>query len=229
MWERFSNPTKNRPTAGLLLKQRVYHVGQLEPDLHQSDRRHASLEGAGLSVSEHPTAWRTIAKLGGFPLYVLKLRDGTPGRFVDLTAERELKYVAVSQGLLRPSPVWRLWSTDEEGEERYMEFADAASAEREAGADVGDRVEQVSGFTATPKLHKLWAKDFHGKVWAAVSMGVLYALEASGDADGAWWNEILDPANLSAPRGVIFRSRLSNWQAQEIPWAEAPDADEDWR
>jgi hypothetical protein len=31
------------------------------------------------------------------------------------------------------------------------------------------------------------------------------------DYDGVWWNEDLSPANYSAPRGVIFQSRLDEW------------------
>lgn len=31
--------------------------------------------------------------------------------------------------------------------------------------------------------------------------------------DGVWWDEHLDPAAYSAPRGLIFRDRLGDWRA----------------
>jgi len=49
-------------------------------------------------------------------------------------------------------------------------------------------------------------------------------LETSSDVDGAWWNEELDPAALSAPRGVIFQTKLPEWGVYPIAWDEAPDA-----
>jgi hypothetical protein len=50
----------------------------------------------------------------------------------------------------------------------------------------------------------------------APEFGVLTLLEASRKYDGAWWEEILDPSILSAPRGVIFPSMLKHWQWEEV-------------
>ena len=113
-------------------------------------------------------------------------------------------------------------------EEMFSDFPTQEEAELEMG-DTGDgRVEEVDGFVATPKLKKAWKKDFTGNIPDPLSIGVLYALEESTDFDGAWWNEDLDPWRLSAPRGVIFRSRLPEWTSKKIDWEKAPDADAEY-
>jgi hypothetical protein len=213
----------------LHIQTELFHVGDLAHDLRGPERRGSSLEGPGLSVSVHPAAWSRIARRPGH-LYVLERKDGALGTFVDLTGNhtQTLAYLAIDAGFVAPAYVWRVWMTDEEGEPSYFTFDSQQSAEYELPEDERDEdhyIERVAWFQATPKLRHLWSRDFAGQLDLAVvlDMGVLYALEAQTSFDGAWWNETYDPDRLSAPRGVIFRSKLPEWTAHEVDWSEAPD------
>jgi hypothetical protein len=210
-----------------ILKRKVFHVGDLRKE-RRARSRGSSLEGPGLSVSEHPAAWRSIAKLGRQKLYVLSRVDGKPGRFVDLTGSKKLRAhaaLAVEHKLLRTAPIYRAWFPNEEGGERYSEYASRREAEEEVEGMGEGRVQKVAGYVATPELRRLWKLTFSDALDPAIAldMGVLYALEAVADCDGAWWNEELDVGALSAPRGVIFQSKVPAWRGREIDWSEAPD------
>ncbi len=212
-------------------KSVVYHVGRLSKRLERSKgpRAGRSLEGAGLSVSDVPTAWRRIARLGGLPLYATERADGRDGEFIDLTGDKVLPYAAQAErdGWVTRSNVFRVWTTDEEGEEQYMEFDRLVDARREAESYDEARVERVDGYAPTDKLLARWRKDFTGRLGTLsiliLNIAVLYMLDETSAADGAWWSEELDVSRLSAPRGVIFPSKLPRWQAIEIPWSQAPD------
>jgi hypothetical protein len=43
-----------------------------------------------------------------------------------------------------------------------------------------------------------------------------YAEDVIG-LDGLWWQDRYSPRRLSAPRGVIFSSRLSEWRSRQLP------------
>jgi len=79
-------------------------------------------------------------------------------------------------------------------------------------------VEPVEIFVGTTKLDALWSNYFTSPLddTLASDFAVLLLLERFGSYDGAWWNEILDPAGLSAPRGAIFQTRLLEWVATPV-------------
>ena len=41
-------------------------------------------------------------------------------------------------------------------------------------------------------------------------------LENNTEYDGIWWEEELDVLKYSAPRGVIFNSKLKTWDIKKI-------------
>lgn len=226
----------------ILRKSVIWHVGLLEPGVQRPlprRRPRRSLEGRGLSVSEHPAAWRQIVRLGGLPLWELGRCDGRPGQFVDMLAnEQALTAAAISAGLIVPHPAWAAMHTDEDGDVWYSLHATQAEAAREIEDD-DDPVTPAPTQTWAPTtaLRRRWARDFTAKLDPigdfVAQMGMLYVVEDSDlDVDGAWWNENFDPHKLSAPRGVIFKRRLAAWCAAEIDWADAPDggeaAEESW-
>lgn len=200
-------------------------------------RPRRSLEGRGLSVSEHPAAWRKIARLGGAPLWELSRCDERPGQFVDMIAsEQELTAAAVAAGLIVPHLAWQAWHTDEDGDVWYSLYATQTEAVREMenqNEDDPATPTPMQTWAPTTKLRRRWGRDFKDSVELdpfgdfVAQMAMLYTLEdADLDIDGAWWNEDLDVYKLSAPRGVIFKRRLAAWCANEIDWAAAPDNDE---
>ena len=192
-----------------------------------------SWEGVGLSVTfndeEIIEAWSEIASLGD-RYVVLQRADGKPGRFAvwTRTLERQGCAWAVSAGWLRAASKWRLWWTDEEdGERRFTDFPTEAAAQDEMGdmsyLDLDARIEPVEGFDARPalatrlQLHfptaiaKIVARD---SVLAVIEATNLYVGEMYPSHDGIWWNERLDAARLSAPRGVILPHALDRWRVQ---------------
>lgn len=73
--------------------ERVWHVGSLDPADRQF--RPGDLEGRALSVSEHPDAWRQIARLSG------DLHEGVKqsgdAAFLDALSLADWDYLTVSQ------------------------------------------------------------------------------------------------------------------------------------
>jgi hypothetical protein len=152
-----------------------------------------------------------------------------------LANEDVLITAATTAGLIVPRQAWHAQHTDEDGEVWYTVHETKAEAVREI-EDEEDPLPVVPARTwvATPALHRRWAKDFTVKLDPigdfAAQMAMLYVTEDTQlDVDGAWWNEDLDVYKLSAPRGVIFRSRLGAWCADEVDWADAPDGEEEAR
>lgn len=209
----------------------VFHAGYLKAGKQAPTRakRATSFEGPGLSVSLVPTAWRAIARRGGSPLFALEKPDGSAGRFADLTGSNVLAFadILVEQGLIVPRDSYFVMLTDEEGNEAgELEVESFERALKQAGGDE-DMIRQGIGFRPTKALRNWWARYFTGDIPDVVSIAALAWLESETDLDGAWWNEVLDPIRLSAPRGVIFRSRLADWSAFEVDWSEAPDYEDE--
>jgi hypothetical protein len=204
--------------------QFVAHVGSME-----AARKNAgSHEGAGLSVSVHPIAWARIHRIGdeGFIL------EG-PGRFLDamrLTkAERaEIWRWAKGEGLVTDAIVWTVSYEDEELED-VVSFECSTEDEAEAEADeIMDAVVSSKLSTvATTKLAELCDHD-PDKIgpqhlptdFQFDLVLLLWAEQNLADVDGVWWNEKLDVASYSAPRGVIFSSRIPTWEARPAGLAE---------
>lgn len=212
---------------------RVFHVGTLDPRAIGRNSGGSSLEGHCLSVSLCPHAWRYIAKLGGNPLHELK-RDS--GRFVDVHAVVEGGHLpavlawAHAEGLVKDASLWKSWAYDDEAEEwRYQLLPNEDDAWEEAapdgtGPDGGPAVLQVTVPVGTWKLESITGMSSRPDEDA--TDGVLLAFAMAQEADGAWWRENLEPEKLSAPRGAIFRERVSGWTAAKIGWAEVDDGEE---
>lgn len=205
-------------------KRVVWRVG----DPGRVSRPKWSLEGLGVSVSEHPAAWSRIARLSG-DTWSLRRKRGT-GKFLDVYAMSPDQVVrltadAIAAGLLKTDWRWKaMWSVaDEDGEplplsegHEYSFFESKERAELEAAAAAVDdwvvRRERVA--LPTEKLLQTWSARFSGELTPMIATQVAWQvmIEASRrDLDGFWWNDELDPDGMSAPRGMIFYSRLPRW------------------
>lgn len=189
----------------------VFHWGLLDPE-----RRNFSFsyEGSGLSVSRCPEAWQQIAKLGGHPLHRL---SRTGGRFLDMTALGEygreyLLDMARRSGRLVQVEAWKVTTYDEELEcFTHSVYMTAEEAEQEID-EIDDgyvAIIHASSHKAGPAFRYAPAQEDMGITIEDIA--ILEWLEDETDLDGAWWFETYDPDNLSAPRGVIFQSRLTSW------------------
>ena len=221
----------------VLHKERVWHVGNLK-----RARRKApdSQEGTLLSVSEYPRAWTRIAQLGGSPTFMLVRKDGKEGVFVNrhaLTASMERKILAGS-GLVTKTKVYILRENTFDDNDDPTVYQSVHATREEAERNVLDpeafelgeaTVTERAGWAATPELNRRWEEVFSSPLRTSFAgeFALMETIEALGLYDGMWWNEVLDPWALSAPRGGIFQSRLSEWKAVEEGKRGYVEPDED--
>lgn len=213
--------SKNIP---VIRTKKVFHIGSLKVE-DKASVFTSSLEGHCLSVSLCPVAWRSIAKIGGYPLWKMEAPDAV---FLDIHKVAENKNLrqaieswGSAKGYSETKTLWKSWSVDEEGEWRYMICATESEARGEAeGLDEGPDGRPVVEPTAvlvgtaalcqrifTSRLDDSDAFDFVAMVWAE---------DTIPDLDGVWWQETYAPECLSAPRGGIFPSRLARWGSSEV-------------
>ena len=220
MFESFAGAAPVLPRRAL---SRVYHVGSMEV----ASKSETSLEGSGLSVSLHPEEWRRIAQLGAEPVNALTKETGS---FLDarrLTKAQRAAVTAwgVARGYAEEKALYRYHypEEDDDGDDevwRYMDFTTEAGRQEQADYDQDSldedevprtRLETVKGYLPTAKLR---AATMQAHIDASGVFDLLLTVygETQTDADGVWWNERLSVNALSAPRGVIFNSRLADWK-----------------
>lgn len=183
---------------------KVFHVG----DLNIKNKSSSSLEGSGLSVSKNPEEWRQIARLGNRDLYLL---NNTNGLFLDaykLNKNQKNNIInwGVEKGYVEPTETYRVLY----GDGSYMEFDDLKKAKYEAGDEYKIRLNKIGGLKPTDKL-KFDTKQNRIDILQTFDLLLTVFIENTTDYDGIWWNDRLDVLDYSAPRGVIFNSKLKNW------------------
>ncbi|TLX17070.1 hypothetical protein [Rhizobium sp. MHM7A] len=209
----------------------VAHIGTMDRSLKDK----GSYEGACLSVSIHPGAWSSIARLGGDG-FVLSRVDGEPVTFVNATRlSRDEKAAIVDwgkqEGLLVDREVYIASYYDIEDEAtRKIE----CSTREEALAEVEDQPrKRVQGpklvLGATEKLltmsdqpisrHEI-SSDF------AYDLVLLAYVEKNLRVDGVWWDETLNVETLSAPRGAIFQDRLDAFEKHPMDFSHMYEEDD---
>jgi hypothetical protein len=182
----------------------VYHVGTLD----RSDREDVSYEGDGLSVSVDPDDWASIARLPGHT-WSLERHDGEPLRFVswhdfDDEARDRVRAWAAEKGWVTQRDVQRLTYLDADTEETVTaEFSSFDEACEEVDAQWLDdyQINPVTVWRATDEFPERIA--FRDQVDPTDVLLGAYIRENRPDLDGVWWADDHDPANLSAPRGVL--------------------------
>ncbi len=194
--------------------KKLYHVGSL----NASQKRRNSYEGAGLSVSLHPNEWRAIAR--GFVSGDTWVCTRANNQFVDAHKMRKAHRQMVAQwgvenGYVTIASKWRVSYYDDEFEgERYFEFSSREQAEEEAH-DLGTEPQEIRGaMIATPLLQKRTLS--RAEPVAVADLLLTVYVEDATPFDGVWWADRLDPVALSAPRGVIVPSRVSQWSFERL-------------
>ena len=109
--------------------------------------------------------------------------------------------------------LYKSLSWDEDGYECYSLF-DSYDAALDESDFEEDRVQAVPGLLPTQKLIgqslvNIELLDVSDIITALYAEQVL-------DYDGIYWDEILDVASYSAPRGVIFNSKLSSFDVVNL-------------
>ena len=203
----------------------LYHRGQMAAG-DGSHARSSSLEGPCLSCApdlESADAWRSIARLGGLPLWSLSLASGfLLLDFYRVPAQR-LFAEAARLGLVEPAVVFRVTSYDSELESKvFSEYATLAEAQAEQGeVDEGRKLQRRASWAPTAALRAYWRSRHAGaeislvgiRDAAGVALGDLYC----PGLDGVLWRERLDPAAFSAPRVGLFQRTLPQVTRLELP------------
>lgn len=190
----------------------LYHVGTMDI----SKKATYSLEGNGLSVSNCPEVWRKITKGSthgdSFLLYKenVKLLD-----YYALAEDEKGKIIswAIEEGYVVSETLYKYMFDDEDGNVCYSLFSTYEEALYEADDDM-DWVEAVDGLLPTDKMKEesivkvelLNVMDFITSYYAEKVLGY----------DGVYWDETLDVAAYSAPRGVIFNSKLDAFHVKNV-------------
>ncbi|WCK57266.1 hypothetical protein PP175_29180 (plasmid) [Aneurinibacillus sp. Ricciae_BoGa-3] len=196
---------------------KVYHIGRID----NSRKRKNSYEGSGLSISNHPNAWLKISDRDlESSLYEFVKNDASFLDFHELNAVLvdEMTKWGLEMGYILCATLYRytFWHGDLD-EEASILFQTYEEALEESNKDE-EAIEQIDGFIATEKMNK--------KVFGEPSpidvidlLSTLFA-EHVLKIDGVWWDDDLDISALSAPRGVIFNSKLQEWTRTERDFNE---------
>ena len=200
-----------------------YHVG----DMTRKEQR-TSFEGTGLSISPNPNAWTRIAKLGGGTCYTVTKKHPTLLDIHALTrVERQtMLNWAVDAKYLERATIWRYREGVDDDETVTFEFTSHEDWLDHIGCEPGEEernnLRLVGGYIGTPALFK--AEGWHGDNPPALAetFAILRYVDEVLEWDGVYWRDRLDVTRLSAPRAVLFQSRLPEWHIAPTPPGEHP-------
>lgn len=219
-----NQPTETSLTHGqTITRSPVWHLGDLSGD---RAKPYISYEGKGISVSTHPDVWEDILRRDG------SISTDTPATyrlenpsadfyFVDPTDDlgKERKW-AIGHEFVSEQPGYRVSYTALTEEPAHLLMDDKETARAEADAR-GGTLEPADVLHLDVHGQTYWETAFKQPPLEADSVvinGLLPVWYAEHHGyDGVWWDEKLDPANFSAPRGVIFQSSLSNFETTIDP------------
>jgi len=203
----------NEAKDGLPVKtlKGLYHVGTLD-----ASKKRDGYEGAGLSVSTHPDAWKQIAR--GHVTGDTHSATKEGNKFLDahgLSAahnEQIKQWALENDYLAQQETVTVCYYDDEMEDDLCSTFNSMADAEAEYDEELEHMDVSVDkgGIVPTDKLKKETRQN------RIESTGVLeFVLPIFAEQqglDGVWWQDKLDVNRYSAPRGVIVPSKIKSWK-----------------
>lgn len=204
----------------LIQLDNLFHVGSLDIQLKSKK----SLEGSGLSVSYYPEEWRSIARLGDSPVWLLK-HSKNGGYFVDfhkLSEEQKaaVKKWGVENSYVEEVDVYRIELVNEYGDSYYYltddpdiareEFIEYHELEEDTPFEKLDTLTE-KGLKALAKLKEV-SMQVHIDLLTTFDILLTVWAERLDDVNGVYWDDELDEFSYSAPRGVLFNSRKNQWK-----------------
>lgn len=197
----------------------LYHVGTMDI----SRKRSFSLEGDGLSVSICPNEWRRITRQTESGLWLLSKKDVKMLDYHKLSVRSVNNIVkwGIEKGLAAKGVLYDVESyiDDELCYSTYATYEEAINEtdipfldeedDAEEYEEQLNRIVKREGLKATPKLINKVKVDIDASD-VETHLVLLYC-EYVLKIDGVYWDEELDVLNYSAPRGVIFNSRLNSF------------------
>ena len=185
---------------------RVIHVGTMD-----ITRKHKySLEGSGLSISLCPSAWQRITRTEG-DWNMLEKKNSKFLLATSLSQKDRLKIAdwGIEHGYAEKTQTYAVvWFDMERDEDVEMVFATREEAEREIDEDREIEVRDET-LVATSKINE----EVGYEISPLLTFDLLMTIYAEQNGyDGVYWDEELDTSIMSAPRGVIANSKLSEWK-----------------
>jgi hypothetical protein len=179
-----------------------------------------------MSFSSCPEAWEEIAELSGpwwdTDLSDKKIIDGLT--FLKSSTLMDNVHVwALINGLATKADVFKAIWRDTEIDEMVETWC---TTKKQALAEIEDQdeasVEPSTQWAPTKALCIRMGTDVSqaGKPNPNTASELMMAWAEDHGWDGAFWNENLNPSAYSAPRGVVFKSRLDG-----VVWAPHVDPD----
>lgn len=188
-----------------VFKSGLFHVGSLKLE----DKKVASFEGDGLSVSPCPDSWRIIARITGD---TWKIEESL--KFLDahsLTSKQKAEIVnwAQGQGFIVSSTLYKVeWFDDEMNQMMHTLFKDHDEAHEEA-EDMGTDLIPVDDYLSTESFPDETVRAGMTSIEFMDILLAAYVKAEHPEVDGVWWNDKHDVNRYSAPRGVIHRVKVN--------------------
>lgn len=163
-------------------------------DMTRAGERGGTLYGQALNVTTEPEAWIKIAKLGGATILRVNLSAGAKLlNYHDSFSggpEAQPEFMSWMQQMhpILVTDAYRVPVYDEEGNEGYMDLASQADAELERREDT-DTIQIIKSV----KNNRKW-ELFYSFLRSQFDPSII----------GIWFDDDLEPANYSAPHGIIF-------------------------
>lgn len=206
----------------------LYHVGTMDI----ADKSRFSLEGNGLSVSTCPSEWINITQMSSTTIWSLQKKDVQLLDYYSLT-ENEFNIATIwglDEGYLTECIIFKSIKYDDEIE-GYLEMVHKTFEEACEEACLEEtyvsyeeylqyqeyessKVEKLIGYMPTNKLKKISMVEVDET--NAFEINFLVFLEKNTNLDGVYWDEILDISKYSAPRGVIFNSKINSFKKKQV-------------
>ena len=203
----------NEAKDGLPVKtlKGLYHVGTMD-----SSKKRDGFEGAGLSVSTHPDAWKQIAR--GHVTGDTHSATKEGNKFLDVHSlsdahNEQIKQWAIENGYLEQQETVTVCYYDDEMEDDLCSTFDSmadAEAEYDEELEHMDVTVDKGGIVPTDKLKKETRQNRIDSTGVLEFVLPIFA-EQQG-LDGVWWQDNLDVQRYSAPRGVIVPSKIKSWK-----------------
>jgi hypothetical protein len=184
----------------------IFHVGTLD----LSNKRDRNYEGNnGLSVTTEPNAWRRINR--GQTFGNTNELSKSDGLFIDAhniddkTREKLFEWGVLKGYLVHATKYTVTYFDDEMDCDLQSQFSTLADAQEEAESYEVEP-ETKSTFSPTEKMLKIIGKENDD---ISLIIGIYAQLHTK--TDGVFWDDNLDVIRYSAPRGILFQSKLNEW------------------
>lgn len=207
----------------------LYHIGYMDV----SNKSMSFDDGNGLSVSICPDKWLKIREFDSKIIWKLTKDDVELLNYYSLT-KNDFDLATswgVTEGYLEYCEMYRVTniSNNSEIEDTPLIFISFKDAQKYAKLklihdtyeeylkyenDETYYIEKINGYLPTKKLKTFSMVNVD--MYNCIKINMLFFLEKNTKLDGVYWDDMLDENNKTAPRGVIFNSRIESFNKKQF-------------